>query len=189
MEIAYKNIHKNLIDDCKKGNTHAQFEIYQLYYKAMYNTCLRMLNDTCEAEDVMQDAFLQAFSNIDKYKGEVSFGAWLKKIVVNKSLDYLRKKKIDTYEINEQVVGFTDENDMDNTEDVNKKVEEIKKAISKLPDKYRTLITLYLLEGYDQKEISQLLNISYESVRTGYSRAKKKLQELLKNKNMEVWMN
>src|SRR5512133_717518 len=88
------NIHHDLIDKCRRGNRMAQEEIYRLYYKAMYNTCLRMLNDKVEAEDVMQDAFLTAFLKMDQYRGEMSFGSWLKRIVINKSIDVLRAKKM-----------------------------------------------------------------------------------------------
>ncbi len=81
----YQNIHQGLIDACRHGDAKAQFEIYKLYYKAMYNSCFRILNNTQEAEDVMQEAFLSAFDKINSYKGEVSFGAWLKRIVVNRA--------------------------------------------------------------------------------------------------------
>ena len=90
----YDNIHKELIERCKDNDQEAQFEIYKIYYKSMYNTSLRIVNDLMEAEDLMQESFLSAFRKIDTYKGNVSFGAWLKRIVINKSIDYLRRKKI-----------------------------------------------------------------------------------------------
>ncbi len=93
VEAAFKNLHQDILDACKEGDQKAQFQIYKLYYKAMYNTSLRIVNDTMEAEDIMQEAFLSAFDKIDTYSGTVSFGAWLKKIVINRSLDALGKEK------------------------------------------------------------------------------------------------
>jgi RNA polymerase sigma factor (sigma-70 family) len=85
--------HLDLIEACKKGDQKAQFELYRLYYVAMYNTTLRIVGDSDDAEDVMQEAFLKAFTKLDSYRKEVSFGAWLKRIVINKALDFLRLKK------------------------------------------------------------------------------------------------
>ncbi|MDO8927867.1 MAG: sigma-70 family RNA polymerase sigma factor [Bacteroidota bacterium] len=90
METQYQNIHQDLVERCRKGDTKAQFELYKIYYKPMYNICLRMVGSQVEAEDVMQEAFLNAFTKIDTYQGVVSFGAWLKKIVINRSLDHLK---------------------------------------------------------------------------------------------------
>jgi len=84
LETQYQNIYQDVIDRCRKGDTKAQFELYQLYYKPMYNICLRMVGNPVEAEDVMQEAFLKAFTKIDTYEGKVSFGAWLKRIVINR---------------------------------------------------------------------------------------------------------
>src|SRR5512133_2775785 len=91
--VQFSNLHQDLIDGCKAGDQKAQFQIYKLYYKAMYNTSLRIVNDTMEAEDIMQESFLSAFEKIETYSGTVSFGAWLKKIVINRSLDALNKRK------------------------------------------------------------------------------------------------
>jgi RNA polymerase sigma-70 factor (ECF subfamily) len=92
-EAAFRNLHQDLLDGCKTGDQKAQFKIYKLYYKAMYNTSLRIVNNTMEAEDIMQEAFLSAFEKIDTYSGTVSFGAWLKRIVINRSLDALSRRK------------------------------------------------------------------------------------------------
>ncbi len=179
------HIHQELIDKCKQGNKNAQFEIYKLYSDAMYNTAVRIVNDEYEAEDVMQEAFLQAFNKLDTYKGEVSFGAWLKKIVVNKSLDMVRRNKLDTFNIDENPISIIDDDQSADEKEVNEKVKAIKEAIGNLPEKDRVLLNLYLIEGYDQQEISEFLNISYASVRTAYSRAKKKLQSVLQEMNVE----
>ena len=180
LETLYKNIHQELIEECRQGSQKAQFQIYKLYYKAMYNVSLRIVNDEFEAEDVMQEAFLNAFKKIDTYRGEVSFGAWLKKIVVNRSLDVFKKRKVKFEEMNENTTEMPDKEGMPVEVDVN----EIKKAIQSLPDGYRTVLSLYLIEGYDHDEISQILRISNTASRTQYSRAKSKLRELLKGKEI-----
>lgn len=180
METLYKNIHQEIIDQCREGNEKAQFQLYKLYYKAMYCVCLRIINDEMEAEDVMQEAFLKAFKKIETYKGEVSFGAWLKKIVVNRSLDILKKRKVHFEDINERSSQIADYQ-MD-TKEVN--IKAIKNAIQNLPDGYRVVLSLYLIEGYDHDEISQILGISNSSSRTQLLRAKNKIKEQLKDKEI-----
>jgi RNA polymerase sigma-70 factor (ECF subfamily) len=176
LEETVKNIHQDLIDSCKNGDRYAQFRIYKLYYRAMFNTCLRIVNDSAEAEDIMQDSFLDGFRKIKEYKGDGSFGSWLKRIVINNSLDALRKRR--------ETLGLDEEMDIpeeeDNTEEeIRQQVDEIKKAIAALPDEYRIIISLYLLEGYDHEEISGILKISYNNSRTRYSRARQKLLQII----------
>lgn len=180
LEKQYQNIHQELIDLCMDGNRKAQFQLYKLYYKPMYCVSLRIVNDEAEAEDIMQEAFLKAFRKINTYKGEVSFGAWLKKIVINRSLDHLKKKRVQFEEVNQRTLRLPDENEEIGEVDV----EQIKMAIRSLPDGYRTVLSLYLIEGYDHDEISQILGISNSASRTQFSRAKSKLRELLKGKEI-----
>ncbi len=189
LETKYKDIHQELIDRCKKGDTKAQFEIYKLYYKAMYNTSLRLVNDSMEAEDVMQEAFLSAFRNIDTFREEVSFGAWLKKIVVNRSLDALKKRRMDLTPLDDQRINIVDEGSPIDFDEVVQKVAEVKQVIDEMPENYRILITLHLIEGYDHDEIGEILGMTNAAVRTGYSRARKKLQEMLNQKKIDIWMN
>ncbi len=146
----------------------------------MYNVSVRIVNDVMEAEDVMQEAFLSAFKKIKTYKGEVSFGAWLKRIVVNRSLDYLKKKKVQFEEINERTTQIEDYQMA--AHEVDAKV--LKAAIQDLSDGYRIVLSLYLIEGYDHEEISQILGISNSASRTQLLRAKNKLRELLKGKEI-----
>jgi len=138
---------------------------------------MRIINNETEAEDGMQEAFLNAFKKIDTYKGEVSFGAWLKKIVINRSLDILKKRKVKFEEINEKTNQLPDY--QMEIKEVNMTV--IKDAIQKLPDGYRVVLSLFLIEGYDHEEISEILGISNSNSRTQYLRAKNKLRELLKD--------
>jgi len=182
VEAAFRNIHQDLIDGCKNGDQKAQFQIYKLYYKAMFNTSLRIVSDTMEAEDIMQEAFLSAFEKIETYSGTVSFGAWLKKIVINRSLDAVNRKKaifedIDTHFDLQEKQNENDEG-MNNLQE---KMKEVKSAINKLPDGYRIILSLYLLEGYDHDEIGEILNISSSTSRSQLSRAKQKLLNELRN--------
>jgi len=145
----------------------------------MYNTTLRIVGDPDDAEDVMQEAFLKAFLKLRTYRGEVSFGAWLKRIVVNKSLDFLRlrRERISLDEVKDVVENMNETPQLDMAYEA----ETIKQAIYALPEGYRIVLSLILLEGYDHEEVSEILKISNATSRTQYHRAKKKLAELLKN--------
>jgi len=187
-EKIFENIHQELIDGLKEGNKYAQMKIYKLYYKAMYNTALRILNDRTEAEDVMQESFLTAFQKIDNYSGTGSFGSWLKRIVVNNSIDALGKSRFNLSldEIGDVELDDSKENYL---EILNYKVDEIKKMIFNLSDNHRMILSLYLLEGYDHEEISQILDISYNTSRTRYSRARKKLLQLIEIERVNELVN
>jgi RNA polymerase sigma-70 factor (ECF subfamily) len=172
-----KDIHPDIIRKCRENDKNAQFEIYKFYFKTMYNTTLRIVKNTAEAEDIMQDSFLDAFSKIGSYTGEGNFGGWLRKIVVNNSIDALKKKNVNlSFEDVHMDVVVETENQID---DIEYKIDEIKKAMEKLKEENRIIISLFLFEGYDHEEISQILNISYNASRTRYSRARKKLLQVL----------
>ena len=183
VEAAFKNLHQDLIDGCATGDQKAQFQIYKLYYKAMYNTSLRIVSDTMEAEDIMQESFLSAFDKIETYSGVVSFGAWLKKIVINRSLDALNRRKA-IFEDIDSHVGIRDESgdETARNEEIDVKEEEVKEAIERLPDGYRIILSLYLLEGYDHDEIAEILSINSSTSRSQLSRAKQKLISELQGK-------
>jgi RNA polymerase sigma factor (sigma-70 family) len=178
----YLNIHQKYIERCRKGDHKAQFEIYRLYYKSMYNTSLRIIKDYQEAEDIMQESFLSAFIKINTYSGKVSFGAWLKKIVINNSLDALKKKKILTQELNENLPEKVIKEEEGEEDFTNIRIEDIKDEIFKLPDGYRIVLSLHLLEGYDHEEIAEILGISSSTSRSQFTRAKQKLVTILKEK-------
>jgi len=173
----FPNLHQDLIEGCIRGDQKAQFQIYKLYYKAMYNTSLRIVNDTMEAEDIMQEAFLSAFEKIGSYSGTVSFGSWLKKIVQNRSLDYLSKRSklvygdLESYDAVEdnsiQTAGLIEEQDS--------RMNIIIQIIKQLPEIYQKILSLYLFEGYDHEEISEILSIPSSTSRSQYSRAKSRV--------------
>jgi len=171
-------IHKSLIDKCKQNETKAQFEIYKLYNKAMYNTSLRILNNANEAEEAMQDAFLKAFQSIDSFRFESNFGVWLRRITVNICLDKLRKHKIIFDQIDEHTNEIEEDNDTaELIEESEIMIKKIKTALSLLPDRERTVLSLYLFENYSHKDIAKATNIPLATSRTQYFRAKKKLLE------------
>lgn len=174
----FSNIHQDLIDRSLKGDGIAQSKLYGLYSKAMYNVCLRITNNEDDTKDVMQEAFISAFQNLGTYKGEASFGAWLKRIVVNKAINHIKRKRVEFTELNPERDEMQEEQpDLTNEQELT--VEKIKNAIVKLPDGYRLVFSLYLLEGYDHQEIAGILNISESTSKSQYNRAKKKLRELI----------
>ncbi|MCD6557085.1 MAG: sigma-70 family RNA polymerase sigma factor [Bacteroidales bacterium] len=166
-----KYIHYELLEKCKHGSNKAQFEIYKLYYKGMYNVSLRMVQNSQEAEDVIQEAFLSAFEKLETWSEEVSFGSWLKKIVINKSLDYLKKRKMQLTELDGKE-PVNDENNSEDLEIISLKVEEIKRAVNNLPEKYRIITLMFLFEGYSHDEISEIAGITPETSRVRFKRAK-----------------
>ena len=174
-------IHGELIEECKLGDSKAQYKLYRLYSKAMYNVSYRMTGNTSDAEDVLQEAFTEAFLKLDTYRYESSFGAWLKRIVINKTINHLKKKKANLL-LTDGVEEYECEDDGNiDWEDINFSVASIMEAHGKLPEGYRLVFSLYLLEGYDHAEISSILNISESTSKTQLLRAKQKLKELLKN--------
>lgn len=168
----YRDVHHDLIEKCRKHDQRAQMQIYKLYFKAMFNTSLRIVGSSVDAEDIMQESFLDAFQKLEKYSEEGSFGGWLKRIVVNNSIDHVNKNKLQT-EFNEHMEVVEEENT--DFEDKEIRLKDIKNALGKIKDEYRIIISLYLFEGFDHDEISEILNISYNLSRTRYSRAKSKL--------------
>ena len=181
METVYIDKHVELVNECRTGSRKAQFELYKLYASAMYNVALRIVNDDAEAEDVLQEAFLDAFNRIKDFRQETTFGLWLKQIVINRAINYLRKRKLDLISLDE--VEVADEPNYDESETV-LKVEAIKAAMNELPDGYRVVLTLYLFEGYDHEEIAHILKITENTSRSQYMRAKRKLNSLLETKGV-----
>lgn len=182
MAAAYQDIHREIIELSKEGNPKAQFQLYKLYSKAMFNICIRMLNNREEAEDLLQESFTDAFMKLESFRYESSFGAWLKRIVINKCINSLQKKKI------ELILAETHAESADHEETVDygrleMDVRRIHKAIEELPDGYRIIFSLYALEGYDHAEISQILGISESTSKSQYLRAKQKIRDLINNNN------
>ena len=173
----------HLIDQCRNNDSRAQMKLYDSYCKAMFNTAYNFVKDDAIAQDVMQEAFIKAFKKIETYTGEATFGAWLKRIVINQSLDWLKKQKVATVELQDNVEYLPDDGPWEIESEIN--ISLIYKCIEALPLKCKNVVKLILLEGYDHQEVSQILEISEVASRSQLSRGKSKLKELLIERNYE----
>ena len=184
MESLYIDKHYDLVVECKQGSKKACYELYRLYSKAMLNVAFRIVGNIDEAEDVLQEAFLDAFNRVKDFRQETTFGLWLKQIVVHRAINLLRKRRLDFIELEEgQIDNIADEEGEDD-EEIQYKAAQVKEAMRELPEGYRLVISLYLLEGYDHEEIGQILKISENTSRTQFLRAKRKLYEILTKKGI-----
>src|SRR5476651_1763875 len=184
LEAVYIDKHYQLVAECKQGSKKACYELYRLYAKAMLNVAYRVVGNEAEAEDVLQEAFVDAFNRIKDFRQETTFGLWLKQIVVHRAINLLRKRKMEWAELEDGELENIADEEPDDEEEMLYKVDRVKAAIKELPEGYRVVISLYLLEGYDHEEIGQILNISENTSRTQFLRAKRKLTELLKMKGL-----
>ena len=147
----------------------------------MFNIAMRILNKEDEAADVLQEAFIDVFARINDFRQETTFGLWMKQIVINRSISQLRKRRVELVDLDDSdVEALVDEEPFDYEEQA-LQVQQVHKAMQALPDGYRVIISLYLLEGYDNEEIAHILKISVNTSRTQFMRAKRKLVEILKN--------
>lgn len=181
MTLTTENI-ETLLVLCKKGNQIAQMEVYNRYQAAMYNVAARIVKDPADAEDIMQESFLTAFNKLNTFKGEATFGSWLKRIVINNSISHFKKNQrfvmLDEDRISDQVDESTfdgiSEDDYTNT-----KAAEVLNCMDSLNKNYKQILTLHLIEGYDYEELTEILQISYANCRTMISRAKESLRNKL----------
>ncbi|MGB8190751.1 MAG: RNA polymerase sigma factor [Chitinophagaceae bacterium] len=180
MELTATIFFDDLVERCKQGDARSYETLYQQYAKAMYNTSLRIVNNAGDAEDVLQEAFMDAFRFLNDFNYKSTFGAWLKRIVINKSINVLRKRRLDLVDIDTTAAPDLPNEEVLDEENIQLKVGEVKKAVTLLPNGYRTVLTLYLFEGYDHEEIAEILRISESTVRTQYHRAKHKLLHIIK---------
>jgi len=180
LEKHVPDIHRELIGKCRAGDIRSQYRLYKLYSKAMYNVAVRMLADPMDAEDVLQEAFVAAFGGLHKFREESSFGTWLKKIVVNRCINFLKAKNEMPDDL--ENIGKDDFEESWENENFNDDLEFIHRAIKELPAGARTVFTLFLLEGYGHHEIAKMLNISESTSKSQYQRAKRLLKEKLVGK-------
>jgi len=159
------------------GDSRAQYQLYQLYSRAMYNVCYRMINNREEAEDMLQESFSEAFHRLGTFRFESAFGAWLKRITVNKCINALKKRKAKLVPV-EELPDLQDQ-DEDKVDVSSITVTQVREAMESLPEGYRVIFSLYLLEGYDHAEISQIMDISESTSKSQYLRARQKLKEIL----------
>lgn len=180
---------EKLVELCYKNHQKAQMELYRMFAPAMFHVCLRIVGNRFLAEDIMQESFITAFEKIKDCKTPKYFGAWLKKITINKSIDELRKRKINFESLDEAsiitenpVEMFVEEDEIEQA----KILEIIKKAINYLPDGYRVVLTLKLIEEYDYSSIAKELGIAESSARSQYVRAKQRLIEIIEKLKNEM---
>ena len=142
-----------------------------------------MLNDDLDAEDLLQKSFVDVFTKMNSFRYESSIGAWIKRIVVNNCINFLKKRRLQIQSIDDSYLQIADDLPLDR-QAVN--VKAINKAIKKLPDGYRVVFSLYLFEGYDHQEIGSILGVSEATSKSQYSRAKKKLRDLLEGQKLRI---
>ncbi len=177
MTTSYREIHREIIELSIAGNRKAQYQLYTLYVRSMFNICMRMLNNRSDAEDALQDSFSEIFYRLETYRFESSFGAWARRIVINTCLNRLKKRKVPLV-FRDKI----DESDAEEeTEDGNTelKLSAVRHALELLPEGYRIIFSLYMIEGYDHGEIADILGISVSTSKTQYMKAKRKLKQLI----------
>nr|WP_321451382.1 sigma-70 family RNA polymerase sigma factor [uncultured Carboxylicivirga sp.] len=182
------DIHKPIIQKAAKGSAKAQKQLYELYSKAMFNICYRMMNNLHDAEDMLQEVFCDAFNRLNTFRFDSTFGAWIKRITINKCINELKKKKI-ALELKEEITPDYFSDNYEDTDLMQLSVNHIKHAMALLPDGYRIIFSLYMLEGYDHQEISEIMNITVSTSKSQLARAKKKLIEVLKAGSMQYNLN
>nr|WP_317166965.1 RNA polymerase sigma factor [Winogradskyella ursingii] len=171
----------HIVEKCKQNDRQAQMQLYNQYCDGMLIVASRFIKNTMEAEDIVQEAFIKAFSKLEQYRAEVSFGAWLKRIVINNCLDVLKAKRQREIELEEHHLNVVDADyESGWTVEDEVSIDEVKVAIEQLPEKYKYVVMLYLVEGYDHQEISEILDITEVASRTQLSRGKQKLKNKLK---------
>jgi RNA polymerase sigma-70 factor (ECF subfamily) len=180
------NIQKSLIEACIRGDERQKYKLYQLYAKAMFNVCYRMMNNREEAEDMLQEAFTQAFQKLETYRFESAFGAWLKRIVINTCINAKNKRKVDLQLMDEMKQLESAEEEDISEEQIQFTVNGITKAMEKLPEGGRMIFSLYLFEGYDHAEISQILNITESTSKSQFMRAKRRVIEILNEQKINT---
>ena len=180
---AEKTVFDKLIKDCIKNDRKAQKKLYELLYKPMYNLSLYMVKNAADAEDLMQETFISAYKNLNSYKNHVRFDYWLKRIAINKCIDFLRAKKQVTFIEEENVLNIIKSEDpvIESDESKQELIRIIKENVLNLPDGYRIILTLYYFEGYDHQEIAEILDIKESTSRSQLNRAIVRLKSLIEN--------
>ncbi|MFI1772693.1 RNA polymerase sigma factor [Thalassobellus citreus] len=165
-----------LIENCKIDDTKAQGELYKLFSSKLFSVCLKYSKNYAEAEDNLQDAFLTIFNKIGQYKNKGSFEGWLKRITINTVLQRYRTEKVfDIVNENsiEDVVLEIDEDEIS--------IDYLLQIIQELPDRYRMVFNLYVLDGYSHKEIADMLNINIGTSKSNLARARQTLKQTIEN--------
>lgn len=177
----YGSTHRDIVENCMRGDRKAQFELYRLYSQAMYNVCLRMVNNSLDAEDLLQQSFIDVYSKLNSFRYESTVGAWIKRIVVNNCINFLKKRKLKIETLDDR---FHQVPDCGPVNEMHVNVKAINGAMANLPEGYRVVFSLYMFEGYDHKEIGEILDITEATSKSQFSRARKRLRELLEGQQL-----
>jgi RNA polymerase sigma factor (sigma-70 family) len=175
------DINRQLVEESIKGSIKAQHQLYKLYADAMYYTCYNMMRNREEAEDMLQESFTDAFMKLDKFKFDSTFGTWLKRIVVNRCINEIKRKKTEL-EFTDNMETFEEKYIEEDKISTELSVEAIKAAMTQIPEGSRIVFQLYLLEGYDHREIAEILGVSESNSKSQYMVAKRKIKEILKDR-------
>ncbi|MDZ7607258.1 MAG: sigma-70 family RNA polymerase sigma factor [Cyclobacteriaceae bacterium] len=180
MQTDQKSVHTYLIVKSQEGDRRAQNELFKLYANAMYNICRRMMGNEEEAQKdcAFRHAFVDAFTKIGDLRQPEMFTAWLKRIVINHNINALNKNRLLTKDIEEQG-DFAEKEDHGISETLQYEVKKVLSAIDRISEGCRTVLNLYLFEGYDHKEIAQILNISESASKAQYSKARAKVRQII----------
>ncbi|NNK82890.1 MAG: RNA polymerase sigma factor [Flavobacteriaceae bacterium] len=163
---------KQLIQKCQKNDTKAQSELYKLYSSKLFAICLKYSRNHAEAQDNLHDAFMSIFNKIHQFKHRGSFEGWLKRIVINTALQRYRKKGVLEI-VNEELIE--DVNVVIENDEVN--IDFLLKCIQELPDRYRLVFNLYVLDGYSHKEVAEMLKITTGTTKSNLARARMILRD------------
>ena len=168
-----------LILNCKKQDLKAQEELYKKFSSTLFSVCLKYSRNYHEAEDNLQDAFITIFKSVEQFKGKGSFEGWMKRIAVNTVLQKYRKKRVFNLTNEEQI---REEAEVE-IEDNNIPLDFLLKIVQELPERYRLVFTMYVLDGYPHKEISEEMGITVGTSKSNLARARKILQTKIEDYN------
>ncbi len=164
-----------LVAECKRSNRLAQKKVFDLYSASVYSSALRITGNTMDAQDITQEAFIDAFNKIDSFTGSGNFVGWLKRIAINKSLNFVKRHRMYTSDLNENI----NEEDDNNYEEPEYTIEMVNQAVQQLSDGYRMVFNLFAFEGYSHREIADQLGITESTSKSQYNRAKARIRQLV----------
>ncbi|MCS6969020.1 MAG: sigma-70 family RNA polymerase sigma factor [Cytophagales bacterium] len=186
METITAELHRYLLERCIENDRRAQFQIYKLYADAMYNVCRRMLKTEEDAQDILQEAFVDAFTKLKTFRFDAPFGSWLKRIVVNRCINFLKKRKLLVIHAEEgKLAHIPQPNSQEDFQEIDWEIDLVRKCMEKLPEGARVVLNLYLFEGYDHAEIADILGITESTSKAQYSKARKKLRQIVEEEKQK----
>lgn len=183
-----RNILGELLKRCGSGEEQAQYQLYNMYAPGMFNVALRIMGQREDAEDIVQDSFVKMFDKLESLKEPAAFTSWFKRIVVNNSINSVKKRKqVYFEEVNDRNSGMLEDEEAVADPMANYTVDGVKRAMAQLPHGYRIVLSMFLFDGFSHKQIAESLEISESTSKSQYHRAKKKIREILlaENQNHE----